>query len=160
MKTPFEIFFVDKKTDRTLDINYLREKKFAAKPIIDAFKLHDLEYFDEVTGKISYPSYKLYHAEWESEESIITAGSLDELYTQIGMHIFEDIIIEYVGKNMFIWNMESDCYVIFGSKEMINAISDKKYSQEKAKESIKNIKYKKEKEFFINFYNKYNVSFA
>jgi len=159
MKTPFEVFFVDKKRDRSLDINYLRKNNFSARTIIDTFKLHDLRYFDEITGKVSNHSYKLYHAEWEAEESIIITDSLEELYNQINMHIFEDIVIEYVGKNIFIWNLESDCYVIFGSKEMINKIHDVRYSQETAKKNIKNIRDEKEQEFFINFYNKYNVSF-
>jgi len=159
MTISFKEAFVDPDTDRSLSLDYLRRNNFSAKAVMNGFNLDDLKYFDKVTGIQTNPLYKVHHAEWRKEEQVDEFTSLKDAAYFFCDIDYENIIIEFCGKNLFIWHEDIDYYVIFGDKNLIEKIKGKDYEYEYSMEIVFKITKGREQEAYLNFYNKYNVSF-
>jgi len=159
MTISFKEAFVDPDTDRSLSLDYLKENNFSAKAIISGFNLDDLEYFDKVTGFQANPFYKVHHAEWRKEEQVDEFNSIEEAVYFFNTITYENIIIEFCGKNLFIWHEDIDYYVIFGDKNLIEKIKGEDYGHDYSMRRLFRITKGREQEAYLNFYNKYNVSF-
>jgi len=159
MTISFKEAFVDPDTDRSLSLEYLKENNFTSRVIISGFNLDDLEYFDRVTGIQSNPIYKIHHAGWGEEEKVDEFTSIKDAAYFFCDIDYKTVIIEFCGKNIFIWHEDIDYYVIFGKKFLIERIKGKDYERNYSIGRMFRITKGKEQDAYINFYNKYNVSF-
>jgi len=133
--------------DKELNIAFLRKHGYGVKNVFGGIRGEHFDYFDSLINKDGNNGYRVHHA-----YHIFT---IDEAWECAFDNPAANIIIEFIGRDFFAFMSEIDSYQLFGAKDQLKKIDDKRYSDDYAKEVLNTTNDEDAKRYYQWLYDTY-----